>query len=436
MSEPKRRRKKLSTATIAGEEFKIYAPGFKAILRKGEDVPSPYWVADEDAVNSGYPTKTVPIPVRLGIGNMAPCDVAAAIEEECQKQQSAMLAWMDGEVDDRQRLAPKFDGTIGSLADCYESDEDSAYQGLKENSAEAYKAWLKMVRDTVGLRNVSRIVAKEFRRWYRMWKARSTSRGTDGTRQAYGGIQIVRIILNFGAESGIKKCLELRMAMDKMNFRRNPPRNVVMTFAQIRAVLEEAWRRNELFMALVQAIQFECFLRQNDVIGQWRKLKPGYVAQAGDVVIGDKHWRGMTMEMIRLEDTLVVKTSKTGKPVVHALASCQLVVECLEKIGKSVMDGPVARQADGSPWRDRQSFSKAWREIARAAGIPENVWNMDNRASGITEASEAGVPDDDIIKQSGHPQKEIMQDVYKRGGAAVSERSNATRQKHRETQTS
>jgi len=172
------------------------------------------------------------------------------------------------------------------------------------------------------------------------------------------------------------------------------------------------------------------------VIGQWRKLKPGYVAQAGDVVVGDKYWRGMTMEMIRLEDTLVVKTSKTGKPVVHALASCQLVVECLEKIGKSAMTGPVARQTDGSPWRDRQSFSKAWREIARAAGIPENVWNMDNRASGITEAAEAGVPDDDIIKQSGHPQKEIMQDVYKRGGAAVSERSHAKRQEHRDAQKS
>jgi hypothetical protein len=393
-------------------------------------------VADEDAVNSGYSTKTVPIPVGLGVGNLAPCEVAAVIEDECQKQQSAMLAWLDGDVDDKKRLAPKFDGTLGSLADCYESDEDSAYQELKENTAEGYKPWLKMVRETVGLRNISRLVAKDFRRWYRMWKARSTSRGTDGTRQAYGGIQIIRIILNFGAESGIKKCLELRTAMDKMNFRRNPPRNVVMTYAQIRAILEEAWRRGELFMALVQAIQFECFLRQNDVIGQWRKVKRGYIAQAGDVIIGGKYWRGMTMEMIHIEDALIVKTSKTGKPVVHALASCQLVVECLEKIGKSVMDGPVARQADGSPWRDRQSFSKAWREIARAAGISENVWNMDNRASGITEASEAGVPDDDIIKQSGHPQKEIMQDVYKREGAAVSERSHATRQKHRKTQAS
>lgn len=436
MSEPKRRRKKLSTVRIAGEEFKIHAPGFKAILRKGEDIARPYWVADEDAVNSGYPTKTVPIPVGLGVGNMPPCDVAAVIEDECQKQQNAMLAWLDGDVDDKERLAPKYNGTLGSLADCYESDEDSAYQELKENSAEVYKAWLKMVRETVGLRNVSRIVAKDFRRWYRMWKERSTSRGTDGTRQAYGGIQIIRIILNFGSESGIKKCLELRTAMENMKFRKNPPRNVVLTFAQVRAFLEEAWRRGELFTALVQAIQFECFLRQNDVIGQWRKIKPGYVAREGDVIIGEKYWRGMTMAMIRLGDTLVVQTSKTGKPVVHALASCQLIVECLEKIGKSVADGPVARQADGSPWRDRQSFSKAWRETARAAGIPENVWNMDNRASGITEASEAGVPDDDIIKQSGHSQKEIMRDVYKREGAAVSERSHATRQKHRKTQAS
>jgi hypothetical protein len=264
---------------------------------------------------------------------MAARDVAAAIEDECRKQQSAMLSWMDGDIDDRQRLAPKFDGSIGSLADCYESDEDSAYQGLKENSAEGYKAWLKMVRETVGLRKVSRIVAKEFRRWYRMWKARSNSRGTDGTRQAYGGIQILRILLNFGAESGIKKCLELRMAMDKMNFRRNPPRNVVMTFAQMRAVLEEAWRRNELFTALVQAIQFECFLRQNDVIGQWRKLKPGYVAQAGDVVIGDKYWRGMTMEMIRLEDTLVVKTSKTRRACIGFVPARGRMLRKDRKIG-------------------------------------------------------------------------------------------------------
>jgi hypothetical protein len=60
MSEPKRRRKKLSTVRIAGEEFNIHAPGFKAILRKGQDIARPYWVADEDAVNSGYRNARTP----------------------------------------------------------------------------------------------------------------------------------------------------------------------------------------------------------------------------------------------------------------------------------------------------------------------------------------------------------------------------------------
>jgi hypothetical protein len=75
-----------------------------------------------------------------------------------------------------------------------------------------------MVRETVGSRSIYKIKPKEFRRWYRRWKKSSTSRGTDGTRQAYGGIQIIRIVLNYGSEDGIKKCLELRAAMDKMKF--------------------------------------------------------------------------------------------------------------------------------------------------------------------------------------------------------------------------
>jgi hypothetical protein len=125
---------------------------------------------------------------------------------------------VDGEDDDRERLSPKFDGTIASLADCYEYDDDSAYQELKTNSAEGYKPWLKMVRKTVGARLVGRVVAKDFRRWYRNWKKISTTRGTDGTRQAYGGIQIIRILLSYGAEAGFAKCRQLRDDMKGMRF--------------------------------------------------------------------------------------------------------------------------------------------------------------------------------------------------------------------------
>ena len=85
-------------------------------------------------------------------------------------------------------------------------------------------------------------------------------------------------------------------------------------------------------------------------------------------------------------------------------------------------DGPVAQRKDGSPWPDRQSFSRDWRETARAAGIPDNVKNLDSRASGVTDASEAGVSDDDIIKQTGHVDKVMVQEVYTRDGLEVSRR--------------
>lgn len=426
----KQRRRKLSKIVIAGETFEVYAPGFRAIQRQGLKYPTPYWIASKDAVASGYPTKTVPIPVGLGPGNMPADEVAKAIEEECQKQHAAMLAWLDGGTDDKARLAPKFDGSIASLIDCYESDEYSAYQYVQDNTAEGYKPWLKMVRQTVGARSIYKVVPIEFRGWHDNWKKISQGKGTDGSRQAYGGIQMLRVLLNYGMERGIQRCLHLRMAMDNMKFPKGPPRNVIMTHRQVRGFVTTAWSRNELFMALVQALQFEAMFRQNDVIGKWKPVKSDYRPAAGDIVVGDRYWRGLRLEMLRLDNPLVVTTSKTKKPVVHALASCELVVECLEKIGDA-LEGPVARQSNGQPWRDRQQFSKAWREIATAAGIPAKVWNMDTRASGITEAAEAGVSDGDITKQTGHGDERVLRDVYKRAGEEASKRSHEKRKESR-----
>jgi hypothetical protein len=285
-----------------------------------------------------------------------------------------------------------------------------------------------MVRKTIGARLIFKVVAKDFRRWYREWKKMSTTRGTDGTRQAYGGIQIMRILLGYGAESGIAKCRQLRDDMKTMRFAKNPPRDVTMTYPQVKSFLAKASERTEPFMALDQALQFEGMFRQGDILGSWSHIAPGVPLEPNDVVVGDRFWRGITMDMLKLGDELVVRTSKTGQPVVHDVASFELVVECLRKI--DAVNGPVARQPNGLPWPDRQSYSKAWREIATAAGIPKKVWNMDSRASGITEASEAGVSDDDITKQAGNSDA-VMKRVYKRRGKTVSERSNTRRKEHR-----
>ena len=186
-----------------------------------------------------------------------------------------------------------------------------------------------------------------------------------------------------------------------------------MSFEQVKAFIEKAFEMNLPFMALCQALQFELLFRQIDIRGTWQRIGPRTIIQPTDVVVGNKFWRGITMDMLKLGDQLVVQTSKTGQPVMHAIASCQLVVDCLRRIESS--DGPVARQANGLPWSDHQAYGKEWRKIATAAGIPKNVWNMDSRASGISEASEAGVSDDDITKQAGNSD-EVMKRVYKRKG--------------------
>lgn len=52
-------------------------------------------------------------------------------------------------------------------------------------------------------------------------------------------------------------------------------------------------------------------------------------------------------------------------------------------------NGPViVSEATGLPYRVRH-LAAVWRRVADAAGVPRTVWNMDSRAGGVTEATDA-----------------------------------------------
>jgi hypothetical protein len=191
-------------------------------------------------------------------------------------------------------------------------------------------------------------------------------------------------------------------------------------------------RRGLKNLALAQAIQFECFLRQKDVIGAWLEVAADYTAQPGVIVLRGKVWRGMTMDMITLDADLRIRTSKTGQPVVHTTSACQLVVLALAAFEPDEWKGPVACRPDGTPFPDRQSYAKAWRKIAKAVGISDEAQNMDNRASAVSEAAEAGVATADIQRQTGHSGTAILDKTYKRLGSEASQRSHEARRKFRE----
>jgi len=64
--------------------------------------------------------------------------------------------------------------------------------------------------------------------------------------------------------------------------------------------------------------------------------------------------------------------------------------------------GPmIVSESTGRPYRPNH-FQKEWRAIARAAGVPDNVWNRDSRAGGITEGDEAGADPRDPQRHATH----------------------------------
>ena len=125
----RRQRHRKSCLEIGGVEHELDAPGLK-LIRRGL-LSNVYWACDESEEFKGYRPRTVRIHVDLSVAD--PHEVAAVIatvEEICNREQQAMLAWADGNIDDKQRLGPKYDGTLRSLIDLYKSDKELSYQRL------------------------------------------------------------------------------------------------------------------------------------------------------------------------------------------------------------------------------------------------------------------------------------------------------------------
>src|SRR5690348_341667 len=105
MSGPATRRRK-SVIQIGGSRREVEAPGLK-VIRRGM-VSHVYWVCDEGERFVGYRPRTARIHVDLKASDPAAIELAVSeIEETCQREQQAMLAWADATVDDQERLKPR-----------------------------------------------------------------------------------------------------------------------------------------------------------------------------------------------------------------------------------------------------------------------------------------------------------------------------------------
>jgi hypothetical protein len=401
-----------------GRPIKDDAPGLKR-KRNKDGTLRWYWEASSGAVKGGYR----PASVRLHYPDTP--EGKAQQAARCRVLQQEMLAWLsnDGEFP-RQG----YDGTMGSLCRLYETHQYSPMQRMKYNAQLNRSKDLKIICKTVGARRISRLIGPDFNQWCDKWSAPAAP---DKPRRPWRGkhcIDAVRAAIAFGVTLRLPGCAAVKGILEEMRFNRPPSRTVKMTLAHVQAIVPAAHAMRLGSVALATTLQFECSLRQKDVIGEWWPHADG----DGGITSRGKRWgTGLLWSDIDQDWILRKKTSKRGVEVEHDLKLCPLALVELQRVPVERRIGPlIISEATGEPYKS-PTFTDTFRRVANRAGVPKHVWNMDSRAGAISEAYAAGASQADVMKLAGH-QDARTNAAYNRSSLEQTRRAAALRLRKRD----
>ncbi|KQO45469.1 integrase [Methylobacterium sp. Leaf85] len=397
----------------------LNAPGLKRRKRKsGPDIL--YWVARADLVKAGYRPETVRLPY-TGDDESHRSLISAA----CMRFQAEMLEWSSG----RKRELNRFDGTILGLSRRYQTDEASPFKRLKHSTRHKDTYTLVLIEKAFGTRSLAALKIDDFYRWYGAAKKPKELGGPERVRRAYGIIKKLREMLAFGIMAELPECKRLYDVLQHARFSQPARRRVSMELSHAEAFIAKALEMGRLSLALGTAIQFETAMRQKDVIGEWGPIPAG--GAASGIVLNGRRWvNGLTWSDIAADLVVRKATTKTGAFAAHDLKLCPLVVALLDKVPADRRVGPlILDEMAGRPFAE-SAYGREWRIVAKAAGVPDHVWNMDARAGAITEAEDAGADLDHIRSAAAHAQTSTTQ-RYSRGAVGKSRAVANLRVAHR-----
>lgn len=401
------------------------APGL--VWRKRKAGWAAVWQPRTDLVNRGYSHKNAEGQDRqseviaIVDGELSDA-VKGFIIETCKRWQGHMLAWSHDGVP----VQLQFDGTLRSLINCYQTDPDSGYGKIRYRTRLNYNSMLRRLERQCGDELIANLRTRTIIRWYEDWCK-------IGVATAHSLVDMMRTLLGFGGSIlENEECARLKGLLHNMNFKMSKPREKILTAKHVIAIRAKAHEMGLPSIALAQAFQFECTLRQKDVIGEWIPIEePG----ASDVInhrTGKKWMRGLRWQEIDQALVLRHTTSKRQKDIEVALRLAPMVMEELEKIGldKLPASGPIViSERTLRPYRARQ-FIERWRKVARAAGVPDDIFNMDSRAGAITEATDSGAALEDVRHAATHSDVAMTQ-RYSRAQAQKTATVMDLRVKHR-----
>jgi integrase len=393
------------------------APGLK--WRKLKNGWQAIWRARADLVREGYPLKSG----KIWQGEALDAFTIAHIQEQCQQRQAEMLYWAGGGGTE----GPAYVGTWRSLIVCYQTDPDSPFVSKEYRSRQHYVTLCRLIERDIGEERIDALDARRVLRLYEKW-----TNGRQKIAIGHALIGMLRGLLTYGRTfQKCPQCAELRVTLHDMRFKAAKAREVFLGADQVNAIRREAHKMERPYrhsIALAQALQFDVAsgLRQKDVIGEWIPIsEPGPLS---DVISGNMRWvKGLRGEEIDENFILTHITSKRKKKLVADLKLSPMVMEEFRLMaGLSPTDelrrghvpatGPlIVNEQTGLPY-NVEAFRAAWRQVARAAGVPDEIRNMDSRSGAITEALAAGAPMEAVRKGATHSTA-AMTSRYSRGDA-------------------
>jgi hypothetical protein len=202
-----------------------------------------------------------------------------------------------------------------------------------------------------------------------------------------------------------------------VRFNAGPRRTEQITYPQVVAFTDKARQMGLGWMVRTLILQFEFSMRRRDVIGEYVRGEDGKPMWRDGLTWSDIDAKGI----VRRE---IFKTRKTAKAVaVHA-------TEELKRTPVGLRIGPlVIRHLTGLPPTEAQC-RRFFRLIARQAGIPDSIQNMDARAGANTEVDAAGATIEERMAMSTHTTMENSE-RYRRALEAASRRAAAKRTAYR-----
>lgn len=372
------------------------------------------WQARTKLIKQGFTPKSV----RLWSGADLDDRAIASIQDEANRLQTEMLIYGRGGLPQVQIN----DGTLAALAHSYQTDQDSPYHKTRYASRVYYDKLLSRLTRDHGDVALSEIKARLVTHWHAEW---SRDRGVSMSAAL---VRMLRGIMNFGAAMlEDEQCERISGALGKLRFEMAKARTERLTADMAIAIRAKAHEWGMPSIALAQAFQFECMLRQKDVIGEWVPVsEPGI----SEVTHSHFKWlRGLRWEEI--DDALILRhiTSKRQKAIEAPLHSAPMVIEELRLMGRKASGPVIVCEETALPWKPNP-FRYYWRQIATEVGVPTNVRNMDSRAGAITEATDAGAELEHIRHAATHSDISMTQ-RYSRGSAEKTAKVMQIRAEHR-----